>query len=162
MKKVIWILFFLLTPLTAFAAGITFNPTIESATIILTDPRLILLDDFFAYYKCPKPYMTEQYLEAAESYNLDYRLLPALSIRESSCGKHQEFNNWFGYGSATSLIHFKTPQDGIFFVAEQVSTKSVYHGTVRQILSRYGPYNNKDYPQEVINLMLQIDPVPIQ
>src|SRR5271165_4807539 len=62
------------------------------------DPRVARIEAFFGRYRCPAPRHTKEYLRAADGYGLDYRLLPALSIRETHCGRteKQPHNAW-GY-----------------------------------------------------------------
>src|SRR4051812_15255844 len=63
------------------------------------DPRLQTLRDFFAKLDCPAWDYASTFLEAADAYALDWRLLPSLSWVESSGGKAARNNNLFGWNS---------------------------------------------------------------
>src|SRR4051794_27156841 len=63
------------------------------------DSRTADLQRFFESYQCPRPYHVVDYLEAADAYDVDYRLLPAISVRESTCGVYSRWNNHWGWNS---------------------------------------------------------------
>jgi len=66
------------------------------------DPRSVRLEAFFKAYDCPAPLHVAEYLRAADSHALDYRILPAISLVESTCGAFQRMNNRWGWDSAQS------------------------------------------------------------
>ncbi len=86
-------------PFAAAAAGLVFISTHTAdvpAATFKPDPRIGRLEKFFKIYHCPAPHSTFEYLRAADGYGLDYRLLPAVSIRETQCGvtERQRNNRW--------------------------------------------------------------------
>lgn len=119
------------------------------------DPRVARLEKFFKIYHCPAPYPTFDYLRAADSYGLDYRLLPAVSIRETLCGitKKQENNLW-GYHPGRQS--FPSVAVGIDFLARRLTQNPLYQGkTLQGKLFTYNPL--AAYPDEVKRIMRQIE-----
>jgi hypothetical protein len=117
------------------------------------DPRATLLAKFFRSYRCPEPYHIAAYLLAADAYHLDYRLLPAVSVRESQCGVAAPNNNHWGYHPGRQ--RFPSIEAGIDFVARQLAQSPYYKGkTLPGKLFTYNP--RPAYPHEVQHIMLQI------
>ena len=112
------------------------------------------MEAFFKSHHCPAPFLTADYVAAADAYDVDYRLLPALSVRESTCGRHARLNNRWGWDSAQtgfeSLVH------GIHFITRQLATGRYYRGkTLDGKLRAYNP--NPEYAGEIRKLMREID-----
>lgn len=118
------------------------------------DQRLEKLETFFEKFNCPKPNYAQAYLTAADQNNLDWRLLPAISIQESTCGRHQIKNNWWGWNSART--GFESVEAGINEVSRQLSVGRYYADLATNAkLGRYNP--NPEYPGKILMLMQQID-----
>lgn len=124
----------------------------ESITPIYHDDRVGKLGQFFTLYEakskhsCPAKLYIKDFLAVSDVYKLDFRLLPAISIAESTCFQHGLYNNYFGVGSATSLEHYNTPIQGI----ERAAQILVKYG-----ITRYGPNKDK-YPAEIQRMEEQI------
>lgn len=128
-------------------------PRNEPLTLTI-DHRTSEVSGFMLKHQCPKPYYIKEYLNAADKYNLDYRLLPAISIQESSCGRHYRFNNYWGWNSART--GFESVQYGIDFVTGQLSEGHYYKNkTITQKLKTYNS-ENPEYYKEVLHLMDQM------
>ena len=118
------------------------------------DPRSVRLEAFFKAYDCPAPLHVAEYLRAADSHALDYRMLPAISLVESTCGAFQRMNNRWGWDSAQS--GFRSVPAGIDYITEQLADNPRYKGkTVKEKLFTYNPYPN--YVRQVERLMQQIE-----
>jgi len=117
------------------------------------DPRIARLEKFFGVYHCPAPHHTSEYLRAADSYGLDYRLLPAVSIRETLCGRtEQHQHNPWGYHHQS----FASIEAGIEFLAKRLAEHPLYRGkTLQDKLFTYNPL--PAYPPEVKWIMRQIE-----
>lgn len=129
-------------------------PKVEAPKI---DIRVEQLNTFFAHYKCPTPYYSQDYIIYADQYNIDFRLLPSISIAESTCGRHDCFHtaNWWGWRSCRG-IKFATVPDGIKFVSEQLASNHYYAGKSNYKKMRsYNP--NPEYAPKIIKMMLQIN-----
>lgn len=133
--------------------SISFASAAEMAPAAPRDIRSAKLEAFFAAYRCPGPLHIGDYLRAADTYGIDYRLLPALSVRESTCGWHARKNNRWGWDSART--GFASVAAGIEFIARQLARGRYYRGkTLEQKLRTYNP--NPVYAAEVKKLMKEI------
>jgi hypothetical protein len=127
--------------------------------VILQDSRDSHLSSFFVRHECP-PINFElipDYLDAADRYKLDYRLLPAISVQESSSAKRYppDSRNLWGWDSAKTGS--ESLQRGIDFIARQLSNGHYYVGkTLEQKLHSYNP--NPNYAPKIIGLMKEIEP----
>jgi hypothetical protein len=118
------------------------------------DPRFARLERFFRRYRCPMPQPVADYLRAADGYGLDYRLLPAVSIRETLCGVQETRNNRWGYHPGRQS--FPSIEAGVDYVARQLAENPAYKGkTLRDKLFTYNP--RPAYPEEVQRIMRQIE-----
>jgi hypothetical protein len=125
-----------------------------SATPLTAKTRAGRLEAFFKAHSCPAPYHVDDYLDAADLNELDYRMLPAVSVRESTCGRHARLNNVWGWDSART--GFESIAHGIHYIAYQLAFGRQYRGkSIDQKLLVYNP--NPQYVKEVHRLMLEID-----
>lgn len=126
------------------------TPTIKPSA----DTRVASLNNFFETYKCPKPYYIDDYLKYADEYKVDYRLLPSISVQESSCGRHACGTNYWGWQSCNGIT-FKSVTQGIEYVTQQLANNHYYAGkTNYQKLRAYNP--NPSYAQRVLKLINSI------
>ena len=97
------------------------------------------LETFFKAYDCPGPFHVQEYLQAADSHELDYRLLPAISLVESTCGAFERMNNRWGWDSTQS--GFESVPAGIDYITEQLAENPKYKGkSVKEKLFTYNPF----------------------
>jgi hypothetical protein len=119
------------------------------------DSRLNLLRDFFEKQDCPAQYYIQEFLDAADRYDLDWRLLPSLAYIESTGGKAARNNNLFGWDSGRA--QFSTPIAGIHEVGYRLTHSVLYKDKdLDGVLATYNP--DADYPRKVKAVMLQIAP----
>lgn len=137
-----------------------FNPAYSTrdnaheARDLSADDRPAKLEMFFRSYQCPQPYYIDHYLSAADNYALDYRFLPAVSVRESTCGQHDRLNNRWGWDAGRS--RFRSVSSGIYFVSSRLAESEYYKGkTLEEKLFTYNP--DPQYVKEIKTLMRQID-----
>jgi hypothetical protein len=118
------------------------------------DPRGARLEAFFKAYGCPNPLHVDEYLRAADSHALDYRILPAISLVETTCGTFERMNNRWGWDSAQS--GFSSVTAGIDFITAQLAEGEPYKGkTLKEKLYTYNPY--PQYVRQVERLMREIE-----
>jgi hypothetical protein len=118
------------------------------------DERMQKLQAFFRSYRCPAPYHVEDYLQEADKNAIDYRLLPAISVRESTCGRHSRLNNHWGWDSAHS--GFSSVRAGIRYLAHTLARGSRYKD--KSVDGKLKVYNPKvQYAAEVKRLMQEIE-----
>jgi hypothetical protein len=117
------------------------------------DPRLSRLKKFFADRDCPLKDSADDFLVAADQNELDWRLLPSISIIESSGGKDYKNNNVFGWDSCKE--RFPSVRAGIHYVAAKLGKSSRYKDKdVDGKLQIYNPL--PEYPQRVEAVMRSI------
>jgi hypothetical protein len=120
-----------------------------------SDPRLSLLKKFFHKRNCPATSYASVFLEAADDYRLDWRLLPSISFLESTCGKAARNNNLFGWGNGEASFH--SPQAGIHRVGYRLANSGLYKDkSLDELLYTYNP--NLEYAQKVKAVMRRISP----
>jgi hypothetical protein len=119
------------------------------------DPRSEALKSFFEKQDCPAQHYTEEFLEAADRYDLDWRLLPSLAFVESTGGKAARNNNLFGWDSGRA--QFSSPTAGIHEVGYRLTHSVLYKDKdLDGVLSTYNP--DADYARRVKAVMQQIAP----
>lgn len=86
----------------------------------IMDNRAAILQAYLEKYNSPMQYHAQDFVDAADINNLDWKLLPAIAGVESTFGKYIPggFNayGWGVYG--TNRIYFKSWGDGIYTVSE--------------------------------------------
>lgn len=91
------------------------------------DKRAQILKAYLAKYNSPLENQAQDFIDAADTYNLDWKFVAAIAGNESTFGKfvpggHQpgysSYNAW-GWGVyGTQAIYFKSWRDGIFTVSK--------------------------------------------
>jgi hypothetical protein len=119
------------------------------------DARLKTLQKFFHKAGCPAQHYSQQFLEAADTYDLDWRLLPSISFIESTGGKAAKNNNLFGWDSGRA--GFASPVASIDAVGYRLAHSELYRDKdLDGILATYNP--NEEYADRVKFVMHQISP----
>jgi hypothetical protein len=148
MKDVLLVAGLLAAPYTISVQQYRVQPYVDQS-----DPRLSKLTKFFADRDCPLRDSAQDFLVAADQNQLDWRLLPSISIIESSGGKDYKNNNVFGWDSCRE--RFSSVRAGIHYVAAQLGKSSRYKGKgVDRQLHIYNPL--PEYPQRVKAVMRSI------
>jgi len=128
---------------------------IETVQTPAIDERPNRIDNWLASYNSPMAGLGEVYVREADKHQIDWRLLPAISLVESSAGLHQRYNNAWGWNSAKT--GFDSWADGIAFILERFSSSAIYAGKdTAGILWRYNGVVEPGYPSKVMRLMDQI------
>ena len=119
------------------------------------DPRMRTLSTFFERWQCPVAPYSATFIEAADVYQLDWRLLPSICFVESTGGKTSANNNMFGWDSGRA--QFPSVAAGIHAVGYQLSHSDLYRAkSLDRLLLTYNP--NPDYVQLVKSVMRRIHP----
>ena len=119
------------------------------------DPRSAVLRTFFEKQDCPAQYYIEEFLDAADQYDLDWRLLPSLAYVESTGGKAARNNNLFGWDSGRA--QFDSPSAGIHEVGYRLTHSALYKDKdLDGLLATYNP--DAEYAPKVKAVMQQIAP----
>lgn len=119
---------------------------IKDQEVILdaVDGRAKIIANFFAKYNAPLKSYAETFVEVADKYNLDYRLLPAISMQESHGGKimPNESYNPFGYGIyGKNVLRFASFDEAIDRVGRGLKADYLEKGllTPEDIMAKYTP-----------------------
>lgn len=165
MKKQIISLSIILA-LSSYGLIKSFNSLIpRTEPLVLTvDHRNAELNRFMEKHKCSKEF-NKDYLNAADKYQLEYRLLPSISVIESGCGRAYPpaTNNIFGWASARS--GFPSIPASIDFIAERLANGKYYKG--KTLDGKLKSYNSENPAyigtvKQLMNEMKDIKPYQIK
>jgi len=80
------------------------------------DPRAIVLKDYLAKHNSPMQDNAQDFIDAADKYGVDWKLVPAIAGVESTFGKRIPGGyNAYGWGVyGDNAIYFKSWKDGIY------------------------------------------------
>jgi len=90
------------------------------------DLRIKQLELALKYYKSPLADYSADFVQMADKYGIDWRLLPAISGVESTFGKHYIAGTFNAYGWGGGTIRFESWKDSIEKVSKALSEK--YYG----------------------------------
>jgi hypothetical protein len=132
-----------------------------ASDFIALDARPKIIASFLERYSCPlTPYdkYAEVYVEAADKYKLDFRLVPAISMQESNCCKKIPggSNNCWGYGIyGDQIVVFPSVEAGIDTVARTLSKKYTSQGLLEpdEIMKKYTPQSKGSWAAGVLHFM---------
>jgi len=136
----------------------------DAAQAIAT-ARAKKIDTYFADRDMPLEGYGLKLVEAADKYDLDWRLLPAIAIKESTGGKFACGNNPFGWGSCR--IKFKNIDTAIDTVARNLgggnpATEQYYKNTTtKEKLHQYNGTVVPTYTAGVLKFMDLIEQVDL-
>ncbi|HRH23334.1 MAG TPA: hypothetical protein PK295_01750 [Candidatus Magasanikbacteria bacterium] len=123
------------------------------------DDRADRIDAYFEKHNMPLEGHGKQFVAAADRCGMDWRLLPAIAVRESTGGKRMQYNNPFGWGGAT--IPFADFDEAIDVVALNLCGDNPKTARWYSTTSTYRKlyfYNGTvipTYPNEVLWIMRQ-------
>lgn len=102
------------------------------------DPRIVRLKRFLEERGCPVSKFAADFIEAADHFELDWRLLPSISYIESGGGRGYRGNNIFGW--ANGEYSFPSIRAAIRLVASRLGKSKLYrHKDLDGILRTYNP-----------------------
>ena len=95
------------------------------------DSRATILKEFLGQYNSPLEPFASDFVEIADKYNLDWKLVAAISGVESTFGQQipNESHNGWGWGIyADNMIRFSSWKQGIQTVSEGLKTNYIDRG----------------------------------
>ncbi len=183
----LFLLFFLVAPLTIFASIFLYSyhmhqtillgqsnkprpiayaalPTTENlfaGAATLSDSRAIVLNQFFSYYHSPLAAYADLIVSKADEYNIDYRLLPAIAMQETTlCQKtlkQSPYNCW-GWGiwgkKVTTFTSFADAIDTISRYFGNRKAKGIV--TLDEIATIYNPGDTNHWKEHVAHFMSEL------
>lgn len=141
-------------------AGLLTGPATKNVAVdhSAPDPRLIRLRSYFEKNRIPINALAGDFIAAADHHDLDWRLLPSISIIESGGGRNYRNNNVFGWQNCER--RFPSIRAGIHIVAERIAHSRLYRDKdVDGILTTYNP--NAGYRQRVKTVMSTLGPADL-
>lgn len=100
----------------------------KSAALAVTDSRVRILREFLEKYNSPLAPYAATFVETADKYNLDWKLVAAISGVESTFGREipsESFNGW-GWGIfGDNMIRFSSWNEGIETISEGLRNKYI-------------------------------------
>lgn len=126
--------------------------------VVRADPRMLRVKQFFLDRDCPAHVYADDFIQAADQNDLDWRLLPSLSFIESTGGKEARNNNMFGWDSCKR--RFRSTREGIYTVASLLGSSRIYRNkNVDEKLRRYNP--RREYSIAVKRVMRKLGPAEL-
>jgi hypothetical protein len=128
------------------------------ATIDEQEGRVEKVRQFLEKYDSPLEPYAQDIVDAADTYGLDYRLIPAIAMQESNlCHKIPiDSNNCWGFGIYGGQVHkFSDYKEGIYAVTKTLATKYKAKGLVTpdQIMTMWTPSSNGSWAFSVNHFM---------
>lgn len=125
------------------------------------DARSLIIKNFFLSYKSPLADHADVFVDVADKYKLDYRLLPAIAMQESNGGKimPKESYNPFGYGIyGKTVLRFPGFPEAIERVGRGIKTDYYDQGlkTPEQIMPKYTPPSKGSWANGVSTFMEEL------
>ena len=126
-----------------------------------------IIDKYFKDRGMPLAGYGKDCAYAADIYSIDGRLLPAISVIESTGGKFMCGNNPFGWGSCRSGVgDFDSISEAIDYVSMNLGgmnphTRSAYSGDSRDDLWSYNGTVDRTYPDRVMRVMTELMDTPL-
>jgi len=137
------------------------NTVVAPIVVVEKDTRAARIDAYFARFSLPLTGYGAQFVAVADKYNLDWRLLPAIGMRETTGGKFACHNNPFGWGSCKiKFTSFANAIDhvGMHLGGEHINTDQYYKNrTSEEKLHYYNGTVIKTYVREVVKIMDRIE-----
>ncbi len=116
------------------------------------------LTKFFSNYNSPLTSSAAAYVDSAEKYNVDWKLLPSIAGVESTFGKRMIPNSHNAYGWGGGYIMFASWEEGIEKINKSLSEKYIARGLVtpHQMQRVYSP-PSKTWGDKVVYFMNRLD-----
>jgi len=157
---------FLKTPLDR-ELGMISNQGLTTSKIDEASNKLVILKKFFEKNKSPLANHAAKFIEISTKYNIDYRLLPAISCTESSCGKFliPSSHNPFGWGIyGNKVTSFESYDIAIETVAQGISKHYISRGfdTPEKIGHIYNPNTPLAWAGHTRFFMNQMDKIAFE
>ena len=133
--------------------------------------RVKVLEEFLEKYNSPFADNADTFVEVADEKGLDYRLLPAISCMESTCGQKilpDTYNAW-GWGMSQAAlangtyIRFDSWEEAIETVGEGIAKNYAANGldTPEKMAPVYTPPNSVNWRNGVRFFMRQMDEIAL-
>lgn len=108
-----------------------------------TDERIKKLTGFLKAYNSPLKSYAAVFIQNADKYNLDWKLIPAITGVESTFGKFIPYDSYNAYGWANGKYTFNSWEESIEVVSKALKQNYIDKGlnTIEKISPVYCPPN---------------------
>lgn len=115
------------------------------------------IDAYFTKYNMPLAGFGATFVDAAEKNGIDWRLLPAIAVKESTGGKRLIPKSYNAFGWASGSHKFQSYEHSIHFISAKLGSGKYYKNkTTEQKLKTYNPPSVEPlYAKRVMNIMAQ-------
>jgi hypothetical protein len=150
-----------ISPLAMLSQINIFSQEVEMPVYSIKEERADKIDAYFAKRNMPLEGYGAKMIEEAEKNDIDWRLIPAIAIKESTGGKFACDYNPFGWNSCK--VYFESWDKAIEIVAYNLggnnpSTARYYKNkTVEEILYHYNGSVIPSYTGEILEFMELIE-----
>jgi hypothetical protein len=122
------------------------------------DKRIEKLEEFLASYNSPLTAYSQNFIEAADEYQIDWKLLPAITGVESTFGKQIPAYSYNAYGWSNGTYQFQSWEQSIDHVSRYLKEKYIDRGlnTPYKMGPVYAP-PSKTWAGKVAYFMEQIE-----
>jgi hypothetical protein len=129
--------------------------------IIAQDVRVTTIKDFLQKYKSDLLPYAQEIVSAADKYDLDYRLVPAIAMQESGgCKKapRDSYNCWGFAIYGKRVTNFDNYKQAIDTVTKTLAVEYKAKGlkTPEEIMTKYTPSNNGAWAKAINYFMDQL------
>lgn len=104
-----------------------YSAVLKSANI-KADFRVVKLQAFLAQYDSPLTPYAQVFVDRADEYQIDWKLVPAITGVESTFGKQIPFNSYNAYGWNNGNYRFQSWEDSIKTVSQALKEKYYNRG----------------------------------
>lgn len=122
------------------------------------DKRIDKLEKFLESYNSPLANYAEKFVEAADKYGLDWKLVPAITGVESTFGKQIPAGSYNAYGWANGAFYFQSWEQSIDLVSKTLKEKYLDRGldTPYKMGPVYAP-PSKTWARKVVYFMNKLE-----
>ncbi len=134
------------------------SSAVLKTVILQTDARVNQLQNFLTKYDSPLAPYASNFIEMADKYQIDWKLLPAIAGVESTFGKQIPYNSYNAYGWNNGYYRFKSWEDSIEIVSKALREK--YYNSGLDNPYKIGPIYappSKTWASKVVRFMSQIE-----
>jgi hypothetical protein len=131
-------------PVFSQTANSSGSSAILKNSLIEKDNREDILKNFLIKYNSPLVPYAKDFIKAADFYEVDWKLLPAIAGVESSFGKRIPKDSFNAYGWNNGKFKFSSWEDSIWYVNSQLKFNYLNRGkkSISQIAKIYAPPSN--------------------
>jgi len=159
-----FILFFFLNPKTAWADVSVVTPSAQLVSPkkdINNDLRPTRLEQFLNKHKSPLADYSEDFVNYADKYNLDWRLVPAISGVESTFAQQLPYNSYNAWGwgiYGNNILYFKSYDEAIKTISKSLREDYINQWGAKDVYQIGRIYaSSPTWAQRVVGFMDKID-----